>query len=40
MEHSHTEQHEGGGTKEIWKVTIILTVLTIVELLLGLSLFK
>lgn len=35
MEHTHTEQHEGGGTKEIWKVTIILTVLTIVELLLG-----
>ena len=35
MEHTHTEQHEGGGTKEIWKVTIILTVLTIVELALG-----
>ncbi|MEI8109872.1 MAG: cytochrome C oxidase subunit IV family protein [Chitinophagia bacterium] len=35
MEHTHTEQHEGGGTKEIWKVTIILTILTIVELGLG-----
>jgi len=29
------EQHVGGGTKEIWKVTIILSVLTIVELILG-----
>jgi len=28
-------EHAGGGTKEIIKVTIILTVLTIVELLLG-----
>ncbi len=38
MEHTHTEateQHEGGGTKEIWKVTIILSVLTIIELALG-----
>ena len=35
MEHTHTEQHEGGGTKEIWRVTIILTVLTIIELALG-----
>jgi cytochrome c oxidase subunit IV len=36
MEHTHTvEQHEGGGTKEIWKVTIILSVLTVVELALG-----
>ncbi len=37
MEHTHTaeEHHEGGGTKEIWKVTIILSVLTIVELALG-----
>lgn len=35
MEHTHTEQHEGGGTKEIWRVTIILTVLTIIELGLG-----
>ena len=29
------EHHVGGGTKEIWKVTIILSVLTIVELILG-----
>ena len=30
------EEHEvGGGTKEIWKVTGILSVLTIVELALG-----
>ena len=39
MEHTHTvtaEHHEeGGGTKEIWKVTLILSVLTIVELGLG-----
>ncbi len=38
MEHTHTieaEHHEGGGTKEIWKVTIILSVLTIIELALG-----
>jgi cytochrome c oxidase subunit IV len=36
MEHT-TEHHEhaGGGTKEIIKVTVILTVLTIVELILG-----
>jgi cytochrome c oxidase subunit 4 len=36
MEHTLAEeQHEGGGTKEIWKVTVILSVLTIVELALG-----
>ena len=29
------EHHVGGGVKEIWKVTIILSVLTIVELALG-----
>ena len=29
------EQHVGGGTKEIWRVTIILSVLTLVELALG-----
>jgi len=29
------EQHVGGGVKEIWRVTIILTVLTLVELALG-----
>ena len=35
---SHTAEHDehaGGGTKEIIKVTIILTVLTIIELILG-----
>lgn len=35
MEHTHAEHQSGGGTKEIWKVTIILTVLTIIELALG-----
>ncbi|MCA6441323.1 MAG: cytochrome C oxidase subunit IV family protein [Sediminibacterium sp.] len=36
MEHTAEHQeHSGGGTKEIVKVTIILTVLTIVELILG-----
>lgn len=36
MEHTieHGE-HAGGGTKEIVRVTVILTVLTIIELLLG-----
>ena len=34
VEHEH-EEHAGGGVKEIVKVTIILSVLTIVELLLG-----
>jgi cytochrome c oxidase subunit 4 len=29
------EQHVGGGVKEIWRVTIILSVLTIIELALG-----
>lgn len=33
-EHGHAE-HAGGGVKEIVKVTIILSVLTIVELILG-----
>ena len=36
---AHTDLHHGethgGGTKEIWKVTIILSVLTIIELVLG-----
>jgi cytochrome c oxidase subunit IV len=35
---AHTAEHDehaGGGTKEIIKVTIILTVLTIIELILG-----
>jgi len=36
MSHTAThEAHSGGGTKEIIKVTIILSVLTIVELILG-----
>lgn len=38
MEHTSTveyHEHHGGGTKEIIKVTIILTILTIVELVLG-----
>lgn len=39
MEHTSTVLHQdhtvGGGTKEIWKVTIILSVLTIIELALG-----
>lgn len=42
MEHSTTvalphEEHAGGGTKEIIKVTLILTVLTLIELALGFS---
>lgn len=36
MEHTVThEEHSGGGTKEIVRVTIILSVLTIVELVIG-----
>ncbi|MES2004006.1 MAG: cytochrome C oxidase subunit IV family protein [Bacteroidota bacterium] len=36
MEHTAThEEHSGGGVKEIIKVTVILSVLTIVELALG-----
>ncbi len=31
----HHDTHAGGGVKEIWKVTIILSVLTAVELALG-----
>jgi cytochrome c oxidase subunit IV len=44
MEHTleslEHEQHVGGGTKEIWKVTIILSVLTIIELALGYSMMS
>lgn len=43
MEHTSTveyHEHHGGGTKEIIRVTIILTVLTIVELILGFSMIK
>lgn len=36
----HSEQHSGGSTKEIWNVTIILSVLTIVELALGFWMMK
>lgn len=43
MEHvstvEHHEQH-GGGTKEIIRVTVILTILTIVELIFGFSMIK
>jgi cytochrome c oxidase subunit IV len=36
MEHTaEHHEHSGGGTKEIVKVTVILTVLTIIELILG-----
>lgn len=36
MEHTVAhEEHSGGGTKEIVRVTIILSVLTIVELIIG-----
>jgi cytochrome c oxidase subunit 4 len=46
MEHTSTahiihEPHDsGGGSKEIWKVTIILSVLTIIELILGFVMMK
>jgi cytochrome c oxidase subunit IV len=32
---AHAEHHHGGGAKEVRNVTIILSVLTIVELILG-----
>ncbi|GAC1395382.1 MAG: hypothetical protein NVSMB63_15550 [Sediminibacterium sp.] len=36
MEHTlEHEEHSGGGTKEIVKVTVILSVLTVIELALG-----
>lgn len=36
MEHTAAhEEHAGGGVKEIVKVTIILSVLTVIELILG-----
>jgi cytochrome c oxidase subunit 4 len=34
------EHHVGGGTKEIWRVTIILSILTVVELGLGFSMMN
>ena len=33
--HQHDEHNVGGGVREIWKVTIILSVLTLIELALG-----
>jgi len=35
MEHIADAEHHGGGTKEVIKVTIILSVLTVIELALG-----
>jgi len=35
MEHTVDAEHHGGGTKEVIKVTIILSVLTVIELGLG-----
>ena len=35
MEHTLHAEHHGGGTKEVIKVTVILSVLTIIELALG-----
>lgn len=43
MEHTttaHHEEHSGGGVKEIKRVTIILTILTIVELAIGYYMYK
>ena len=38
MEHiAHIEEHHGGGTKEVIRVTVILSVLTIIELAIGFS---
>ncbi|MEO8711538.1 MAG: cytochrome C oxidase subunit IV family protein [Parafilimonas sp.] len=34
------EQHVGGGRKEIWRVTIILSVFTLIELALGFTLME
>ena len=34
------EHHVGGGTKEIWRVTIILSVFTLIELALGFVLME
>ena len=40
LESLAAEQHVGGGKKEIWRVTIILSVLTIIELALGFSMMN
>ncbi len=37
LESLAAEQHVGGGKKEIWRVTIILSVLTLIELAFGFS---
>lgn len=37
LESLEHERHAGGGTKEIWKITIYLSILTIIELGLGFS---
>ncbi|MFT4153375.1 cytochrome C oxidase subunit IV family protein [Parafilimonas sp.] len=37
LESLEHERHAGGGTKEIWKVTLYLSVLTVIELMLGFS---
>src|SRR6478735_4532389 len=37
--HEHHEHIVGGGRKEIYRVTIILSVLTIIELALGFSMY-
>ncbi|MFY7652362.1 MAG: cytochrome C oxidase subunit IV family protein [Chitinophagaceae bacterium] len=36
----HNHEHEGGGIAEVKRVTIILTVLTIIELVLGFWMMK
>jgi cytochrome c oxidase subunit IV len=44
MEHTsavlHQDHNVGGGVKEIWKVTWILTIFTIVELIIGYGIYK
>ena len=40
MEHTAQAEHHGGGTKEIIKVTIILSVLTVIELALGFAMMQ
>jgi len=42
MEHTHEVhgEHHGGGTKEVIKITIFLTVLTLVELAIGFYMYK
>jgi len=40
LESLELEHHVGGGRKEIWRVTIILSVFTLIELALGVWLMK